>query len=201
MPPVILSLFVVNLVCFWLMGVLGDEFVRRFALWPGAGPELLPLPWSAPWQLLTYGFLHGGVGHIALNLFGLWMFGSDLERLWGGKRLLAVYLSSVLAGGLCQILITPLFGGAVGPVVGASGGVFGLMLAFAMVFPNRTVLLLIPPIPMPARVFVVLYASVELTLGVTGSSLGVAHFAHLGGMLGAWLAIQHARGRFPFDGR
>jgi membrane associated rhomboid family serine protease len=81
------------------------------------------------------------------------------------------------------------------PTIGASGGVFGLLLAFGLFFPHRTVMLLIPPVPLPAWLFVTLYGLLELTLGVTGTSQGVAHFAHLGGMLGGWLMIRSWRGK------
>jgi membrane associated rhomboid family serine protease len=89
-------------------------------------------------------------------------------------------------------------GGSPYPTVGASGGVYGLLLAFGVYFPHRRVLLLFPPIPMPARVFVLVFAVLELVFGVTGTAAGVAHFAHLGGMIGGWLMIQYRRGGFPF---
>ena len=91
------------------------------------------------------------------------------------------------------MLVGGLFGSGGGPVVGASAGVFGILLAYALVFPNRTIVPLIPPIPMPARVFVLLYAVLELVLGVTGTQAGVAHFAHLGGLLGGWLVYKYGR--------
>jgi membrane associated rhomboid family serine protease len=106
----------------------------------------------------------------------------------------------VLVAALAQLVVTGLLG-AQAPTVGASGGLFGLLIGFAMVFPRRKITPLIPPIPMPAPVFVALYGAVELTLGVTGSASGVAHFAHLGGLLGGWLMMRYWRGQLPFGRR
>ena len=107
---------------------------------------------------------------------------------------------SVATAGLAQLLVTAAMGSDA-PTVGASGGLFGLLVGFAMVFPNRKVTPLLPPIPMPAWLFVTLYGLLELWLGVTGSASGIAHFAHLGGLLGGWLTIRYWRGRFPFGPR
>ena len=135
--------------------------------------------------------------HLLVNMLALYMFGGDLERLWGPRRYLQLYFASIVSAGLMQMV----FQGATGqaaPTVGASGAVFGVLLGFAMYFPRRIIVPLIPPIPMPAPVFVGLYGALELYLGVTGTQEGVAHFAHLGGMLGAWLLIQFWRGKPPF---
>jgi len=199
LPPVTQSLIVANVAGFLLERMLGGRMIEWFALWPGAGPAALPL--ETPWQLVTYAFLHANLAHLAFNLFGLWMFGSDLERVWGGRRFFACFLCSVLAGGATQLAAGSMFGTGYGPVLGASGGVFGLLLAFAICFPRRQVMLLFPPIPMPAPLFVLVYALLELALGVTGTQAGVAHFAHLGGMLGGFLSLQFFRGRFPFGRR
>ena len=180
-------LIVANVLGFLLSLNAVETMFTLFALWP---PGQSGAPPFMPWQLVSYSFLHGGAGHLFFNMFALWMFGGDLERLWGPRRFAIVYFASVLAGALAQLAIGQLSGGPAVPVVGASGGVFGLLLAFAMVFPERRVMLLIPPIPMPARVFVTLYGLLELVLGVTGTQAGVAHFAHLGGMLGGWLAMR-----------
>jgi len=141
--------------------------------------------------------LHGSLEHIFFNMLGFWMFGSELERIWGAKRYMQFLLASVLAAAACQLLMSFL-GGWMAPTVGASGGLFGLLLAFAMMFPNRTIMPLFPPIPMKAKVFVAVYGGIELFLGVTGTSSGVAHFAHLGGMLGGWLTLRYWRGQAPF---
>ena len=190
MPPVTLALFVANVAVFLLQGSMGTELVLWFALWP---PGLEGGPGFEPWQLLTYGFLHGSFVHIAFNMFALYMFGSDIERLFGPRFFLWYYLACVVAAGLTHLLVTGLAGVAPEPVIGASGGMFGLLLAFGWFFPQRRVILIFPPIPMPARVFVTLYGAIELVLGVTGTQQGVAHFAHLGGMLGGWLMIEYRR--------
>jgi membrane associated rhomboid family serine protease len=153
-----------------------------------------------PWQVGTYAFLHGGVGHLFFNMLGLWMFGAELERVWGQKRFMQFYAASVLAAAVAQLLVTMLLG-SLAPTVGASGGLFGLLLAYAMMFPNRTIMPLFPPIPMKAKVFVALYGGLELLLGVTGSQSGVAHFAHLGGMVGGFLMMRYWRGQSPFGRR
>lgn len=193
MPPFTQALVIANVIVFLLEMQMGNALFQWFALWPGAGSGLASLPVLTPWQLVTYSFLHGGIMHLAFNMFALWMFGSELERVWGARRLAFAYFSSVVAGALAQLLVGGMFGPPGGPVVGASAGVFGILLAYALVFPNRRIVPLIPPIPMPARVFVLIYAGLELFLGVTGTQMGVAHFAHLGGLLGGWLAWKYWR--------
>ena len=182
LPPVTQALLLINVGVFCLQFLAGALVEQLFALWPiGFG--------FLPWQVLTYAFLHGSFSHLFFNMIGLWMFGSELERVWGPKRFLWFYLVSVLAAAITQLVVT-LFAPA--PTVGASGGIFGLLLAYAMLFPNRMIMLLIPPIPMKAKYFVAIFGGLELVMGFSRSS-GVAHFAHLGGMLGAWLLIRHWR--------
>ena len=149
-----------------------------------------------PWQPITYAFLHGDPMHLFFNMLGLWMFGGELENLWGQKRYLQMLLASVLAAAATQIVVM-LLGAGGGFTVGASGALFGLLLSFGMLFPNRIIVPLIPPIPMKARTFVAIFGGLELLLGVMGTGGNVAHFAHLGGMLGAWILIQHWRSGPP----
>ena len=194
MPPLTQALIIANVAVFLLERVLGNTITGWFALWPlGSGLFM-------PWQLGSYAFLHAGLTHLAFNMFGLWMFGGELERLWGPRRLALFYGISVLSAALAQLVVTSLVGSNV-PTIGASGGLFGLLIGFAMVFPRRTITPLLPPIPMPAWLFVTLYGLLELTLGVTGSASGVAHFAHLGGLLGGWLVMRYWRGQMPFGRR
>lgn len=147
------------------------------------------------WQIITYAFLHstGNFTHLLFNMLGLWMFGEEIERYVGPRRLLACYFASVVTAALSQLFIPILFGAPPAPTIGASGGVFGLLLAYAFLFPNRKVVPLIPPIPMPAWLFATIYAALELFLGVTGTLSGIAHFAHLGGMVGSFLVIMQWR--------
>lgn len=185
-PPVTRTILLANIAVFLLEIGLGPILVEPFALWP-LGPRF------AVWQPLSYGFLHEGATHLLFNMLGVYMFGGQLERVWGGRRFLIYYLTCILAAALAQIVTTTV-SGELYPTIGASGGVFGLLLAFAMLFPRQPILLLFPPIPLPAWIFVTLYGLLELVLGITGTAAGVAHFAHLGGMLGGYLLIRAWRG-------
>jgi membrane associated rhomboid family serine protease len=150
------------------------------------------------WQIVTYAFLHDtrSIYHLLFNMLALWMFGAEIERYVGPRRLLACYFASVVSAALTQLFVPALFGAPPAPTVGASGGVFGLLLAYALMFPHRKVIPLFPPIPMPAWLFATIFAGVELFLGVTGTLSGIAHFAHLGGMIGSALVVmQWRRGR------
>jgi membrane associated rhomboid family serine protease len=170
-------------------------FFCFFELLPGLAPwfELWPLNSGVfmPWQLLTYAFLHGSFTHLLFNMLGLWMFGGELERVWGPKRYTQILVASTLTAAIVQLVFTFVIGSR-SPTVGASGAIFGLLLSFGMLFPNRIIVPLIPPIPMKAKYFVAIFGGLELILGFNGAS-GVAHFAHLGGMLGAWLLIRSWR--------
>ena len=184
-PPATQTLIGLNVIAFALQAFLGGGLVDSLALWP-LGPQF------AAWQILTYGFLHGSLMHLLFNMFGLYMFGSDIEQVWGQRRYVIYYLTCVVTAAIAQLAVT-WFTGSFYPTVGASGGVFGLLLAFGMMFPRRVVVLLIPPVPMPAWLFVTLYGVIGLYLGITGSASGVAHFAHLGGMVGGYLMIRYWR--------
>ena len=125
-------------------------------------------------------------------MLNLWMFGTGIEQYVGPRRLLACYFASVVTAALTQLFVPALFGASLGPTIGASGGVFGLILAYAVMFPKRKVAVYFL-IPMPVWLFATLYAGIELYLGVTGTAAGVAHFAHLGGMVGSALVIMRWR--------
>jgi membrane associated rhomboid family serine protease len=196
LPPVTQGLLVANLAVYLLQFVFGDLLLVWFALWPfntpaGFGAGFLP------WQVLSYGFLHGSLLHIGFNMLALYMFGGQLEQVFGSRRFLVYYLGCVFSAALAQLAVSVLADGPPLPTVGASGGVFGLLLAYGLLFPRRTLMLLFPPIPMPAWLFVTLYGLLELYLGVSGTQAGVAHFAHLGGMLGGWILIRQWRRRPP----
>ncbi len=192
LPPATRALILVNIGVFLVQQVAGDLMVSLFALQPYGSPLF------HPWQLVTYAFLHGGyllrgeIAHIFFNMFALFMFGRSLEEYWGSRRFVVFYFVCVLAAAATQLVVQGASNTAE-PVIGASGGVFGLLLAFAWHFPRQRIILLFPPIPMPAWLFVTLYGVVELVLGVTGSQAGVAHFAHLGGMLGGALMLLYWR--------
>ena len=192
-PPATWALLITNGVVFLLEQVIGDPLFIWFGLWPLGGAPAAGTAGFLPWQLVTYSFLHGSLLHLFFNMFALYMFGSEIERVVGQRRYLAYYFTCVVTAAAAQLMVSAVSGGPAYPTVGASGGVFGLLLAFGMYFPRRTVMLLFPPIPMPAWLFVIVYGALELYLGVTGTQAGVAHFAHLGGMLGGYLMIRHWR--------
>lgn len=194
MPPITFALILLNVTVYVLGGFTGPDIVRTFALWPpGSGGAF------HVWQLVTYSFLHGSLLHLVFNMIAIWMFGAALERRWSDLRYLLTYLMSVVVAGMTQIAVSGYFLHASGPVIGASGGVFGLLLAYAMYFPNRIItFIFLPFVQMRARTFVLSYGAVELFLGVTNTTAGIAHFAHLGGLFGGWLSVQYFRGRGVF---
>jgi membrane associated rhomboid family serine protease len=180
MPPVTLNLLIANGVMFVI--IAGSEaLVVPLALWPLSGGFM-------PWQVVTYAFLHASFAHILFNMLGVYSFGADLERVWGSRRYLVYYFTCAIAAAVTQLVFSAVTGSP-NPTVGASGAVFGLLLAYAVLFPHRTVMLLFPPIPMKAPVFAVVFGILSLVLGVTGTANGIAHFAHLGGMAGGLLLL------------
>lgn len=185
--PVTFALIIANVAMFVLQQGYAEFALYRLALWP----------WSTPvfgvWQLVTYAFLHGSLMHLALNMFAMFMFGPEIENLLGRARFIFYYFVCVLGAATLHLLVSAMRSAEVVPTVGASGGVFGLLLAFGMAFPHRKLMLLFPPIPMPAWLFVSLYGLVELGLGITGTWQGVAHFAHLGGMVAGFLLLMYWR--------
>jgi membrane associated rhomboid family serine protease len=179
-PPAVLNILIANCVAFLATKLLSaDAIYELFALFP------VESPWFKIWQPVTYMFLHGDFSHLFFNMFALWMFGRGLEQDLGTKRFLVYYFTCGIGAGLVQLLAM----GHMGITIGASGAVFGLLLAFGMLHPNATIMLLIPPIPMKAKWFVIIYGLVELLFGVTGSYDSVAHYAHLGGMFWGWLLL------------
>jgi membrane associated rhomboid family serine protease len=192
MPPATQGIILANVAVFLLQQLAGDLMLGLFALWPLASGMF------HFWQLITYAFLHGNLAHIFLNMFALFMFGRGLEMYWGGRRFLIYYFVCVLSAAVTQLAVEGASGGAE-PVIGASGGVFGVLLAFAWYFPRQRLIVLPIPIPVPAWLFVTIYALIELFSGLTRTQQGVAHFAHLGGMLGGALCILYWRARHRFS--
>jgi membrane associated rhomboid family serine protease len=193
MPPATRTLILINVVMFLLEQLNPGSILHAFALWP------LHTSLFRPWQLITYGFLHDprNLAHIFFNMFALFMFGRALEQYWGGRRFVIYYLVCVIAAGLTQLIVQSA-GGLQEETIGASGGIFGVLLAFAWYFPRQRLFVIPIPIPIPAWLFVTGYALVELFFGVTGREQGVAHFAHLGGLLGGALCILYWRARHRF---
>lgn len=182
-PPAVKHLVIVNLLCFLALStpVIGNYLFHYGALWP------LGTPRFEVWQLVSYMFLHSGLGHIFFNLFALWIFGQAIENFWGTKRFTTYYFLTGIGAALIHMAI----GGGGAPTIGASGAVYGILLAFGMMFPDRYIMLLIPPIPIKAKYFVAIFGAVELFYGVTGTRSGIAHFAHLGGMIVGYLLIRY----------
>lgn len=194
-PPVIKTLLISNTII-WLLTdffpfsingqPINSVITQLFALWP----------WGTnfwPWQLVTYMFLHGGLGHLFFNMLALWMFGMELENLWGSKRFLTYYLVCGLGAGVANVIVPAILGEGA-PTVGASGAVFGVLVAFGMLFPDRPIYIYFL-LPIRAKYFVTGYILLELFYGVYGMQSGVAHFAHLGGAaVGFVLTMMTMRG-------
>lgn len=194
MPPIppitqFLMLACTAIFCLQNFTPLVDRF---FALFP------LESGYFLPWQLLTYAFLHGGVVHLFFNMLGLWMFGAELEMLWGRKRYLTFLAIGAIFGGVLFLIATALPEAGMTRLVGASGGLYALLVAAAMYFPDRTVMPLFPPIPMKMKVFVVVFGVLALVMSWNGD---LGSLAHLGGMLGGYLTIRYWRGLPPFGKR
>jgi membrane associated rhomboid family serine protease len=202
LSPVVNALLILNGGMFLLEMYAGGQLIGALALWPLAPSGAATFGTSAPhfqiWQLVTYSFLHGGLVHLLVNMYALWLFGTRMEYVWGSRAFALYYFVCVIGAGLIQLFVTTQAAaeGGIYPTIGASGGVFGLLLAFGMTFPNERLLLIIPPVPMKAKWFVMIYGAIELWAGVTGSLTGIAHFAHLGGMLFGFLLLLYWR-RYP----
>jgi membrane associated rhomboid family serine protease len=196
--PAVFALIAATVAAYLVQGASGDNFELVFALWPLQAASDGQVHFHV-WQIVTYAFLHDthNIKHILFNMLGVFMFGAPVERYVGGLKLYACYFAAVITAALTQLIVPPLMGAPAVPTVGASGGVFGLLLAYAVLFPQAKVALLLLPIPLPARVFATLYAAFELFLGVTGTQSGVAHFAHLGGLVGAALVLVAWRRQLP----
>jgi membrane associated rhomboid family serine protease len=199
-PPVVKTLLISNVAVFLL-----TDFVSMFRI---QGEPLaaiiktyLPLyplgDGFQIWQLGTYMFMHGSLLHLVFNMFALWMFGMDLENDWGTRKFLSYYLLCGVGAGLSTLLIGPLFG-SVGPTVGASGAIYGVLIAFGMMYPDRPIFLYFL-LPIRARYFVMIYILLELYAGVTGSNDGIAHFAHLGGAAVGFIYLMIDQRRMPFQ--
>lgn len=204
-PPVLKNILIINVAVFaltaFILPIISSAgfpirgwFYAFFALQP-LSANIIDLNFSSgpmflPWQLISYQFMHGGFFHLFFNLFALWMFGSELENQWGSKKFLIFYLLSGIGAGITQLVVAPLVG-QVGPTVGASGSVYGILLAFGLTHPNRPIFMFPLFIPIPAKYFVLIFTGAELLFGVSNSGSGIAHFAHLGGALAGFLLLKY----------
>jgi len=170
-PPVSIGIIVACAILFF------SQFMPvSMALWPLESGRF------APWQLLSYALLHGGFNHIFFNMFAIWMFGLPIERTWGSKRFALYFVVCVIGAAITQLVVQQASGDFY-PTIGASGAVFGLLLAYGVTWPENRIFLIFLPVPIKAKWFVLIYGGVELMFGVTGSLQQIAHFAHLGGLL------------------
>jgi len=197
-PTVTKNLVAINILMFIATLVNENFMVANFAMFYPASP------FFKPWQILTHMFMHGGFWHIFFNMYSLLMFGSILERSLGPKKYLIfyfvtglgavalhtgvewlqarVFIANGIAKAYQQLLVTP--------TLGASGAIYGVLIGFAMLYPQARLTLIFPPIPMTAKWLVIIFAAIELFSGINGIQESVAHFAHLGGMLFGWLLIR-----------
>ncbi|HKJ80452.1 MAG TPA: rhomboid family intramembrane serine protease [Ignavibacteriaceae bacterium] len=193
-PPVLKNLLIINGVVFLIQMLgqnllIGDMTIENYLI---KYFSLIPIGYGfLPWQLITYQFMHGGFGHIFFNMFALWMFGVEIENLWGSKKFLIFYLSCGVAAGLAQLFITPMLSEAVAPTIGASGAIFGVLIAFAMLFPERYIYLYFF-IPVKAKYLIAFMILIEF-FAVDSASSNVAHLAHLGGALAGFIYIMYDR--------
>ena len=215
-PPVVKNLIIINCLFFMAEAILphglGDLLIDKLGLYYW-GSEHFRL-----YQVVTHMFLHGGFSHLLMNMFALWMFGRTLEYTLGSKRFLTYYMVTGIGAGLLQMAVgwieiarlqaiaqemgglTPYMQSVIMQranvlTIGASGAVFGVLLAFGMMYPNSIIMLLIPPIPIKAKYFVIGYGVIELLLGVVGSRSGIAHFAHVGGMIFGFFLLYYWKKR------
>jgi len=205
--PVTRALLIANVVVFLFQSFLGEAITLPFLQWPldftGAASDYARYAFM-PWQPLTSGFMHAGLTHLLFNMLALWMFGSPLEATWGEKRFTTYYFVCLIGANLCQLLVSSWMlasGGPAVPSLGASGAVFGLLLGYGMLFPNQRMIVFPIPMEIRARTLVIIYGALTLLFGITGMQSGVAHFAHLGGMIFGWLMIRYWRGQPPFGKR
>ena len=192
--PAVKLLLITNVVLFFMNMIVGDAMTLRLGLSPQAVFEQMAL-----WQPVTYMFLHstGGIGHILFNMLALWMFGTELERTWGTRFFTKYYFITGI-GAAATTMALGWFSDSVyySITVGASGAIYGLLVAYAIYFPHRTIYYIIFPIP--ARVFVIIAGAIAFLSSMSGPGGGVAHAAHLGGLVVGYLYLKGLRLR-PLD--
>lgn len=199
LPPVVKNLIEINVIILIGTWLIGDTMYEKFSLFA------FESPFFRPYQLLTHMFMHGNFWHLFFNMYTLMIFGVALERIWGSKKFLLFYIVTGLGAALCHNLVLHFqisslvnAGGIAAaqrimsiPTVGASGAIYGVLLGYGMLYPNSVLQLIFPPVALKAKWFVVIFAAIELLTGFLGTSDGIAHFAHLGGMLFALILILY----------
>ncbi len=209
-PPAVKNIIIINILLMVMTFLDEQDMFRNFALFYPSSP------FFKPWQIITHMFMHGGFWHIFFNMYTLFIFGSVLERVWGTKKFLIFYFVTGIGAALLhtgvqfiesQIYMSQMAEGSqqaaaayqalkYTPTVGASGAIYGVLIGYAMLFPDSYLTLVFPPVSLKAKWLVLIFAAIELFTGITSIrniSLGggIAHFAHLGGMLFGWLLILY----------
>jgi membrane associated rhomboid family serine protease len=191
-PEITKNILIINVIVFFAMEFFGYKgwFISKLSLFHYSSE------YFRPWQLLTHMFMHGNLTHILFNMFGVWMFGSRLEQVWGPKRYINFYLLTGLGAALLHLLVLTfeINAGLASPdmpTVGASGALFGILVGFAMYWPNTELFIMFIPIPIKAKWLVIGYAAFELFMGLSGFQSGIAHFAHLGGALVGFILVKY----------
>lgn len=191
--PIVKHFIIINVIMFALTLLAENFMLEKFALF------YFNSPFFKPYQLISYIFMHGGFMHILFNMYSLYIFGSVLESVWGGKKFFIYYMVTGIGAALFHLFITYLriengvldpYLAALIPMVGASGAIYGLLLAYGVLFPNNVLTLFFPPVSLKAKYMVFVFGGLEFLLGVGGSGDGVAHFAHLGGMLFGFVILM-----------
>lgn len=205
MPAAVKNIIIINVLVYLMTSLKGNFMYENFALFYPTSPFF---HW---WQPLTHMFMHGGFWHIFFNMYTLFIFGSVLERVWGTKKFLIYYFVTGLGAaavhtGVEWIQMTHWMSQAaegsiaaqasihalkMTPTVGASGAIYGLLMGYAMLYPDAIMSLIFPPISMKAKWFVLIFAAIELFTGVTGTGGGIAHFAHLGGLIFGFILLMY----------
>ena len=197
--PVVKNLLIINVIMYLATVLIGDSMYEKFSLFYFSSPLF------KPYQLVSHMFMHGSFTHIFFNMYTLFMFGNVLERVWGGQKFLFYYFVTGIGAALLHLGVAYLQlqgyisnGNFMGvqsimltPTVGASGAIYGLLLAYGMLFPNNIMQLIFPPVALKAKWFVIIFGALELLLGLSGRGGNIAHFAHLGGMIFGYFLIMY----------
>ena len=193
-PKAVKHIIIINLLMLVLTYLNNPLMSKWFALNP------ISFLWK-PWQLVTYMFMHGGFGHLFFNMYTLFIFGSVLENVWGTKKFLTFYFVTGIGAALVNIGVQYLTG-SFALTVGASGAIYGILMGYAMLYPDSMLTLILPPVSMKAKWFVLIFAGIELLLGISNNPAdNVAHFAHLGGLVFAFLLLMFWKKRRRLYGR
>ena len=193
-PKAVKHIILINVLMLVLTYLNNPLMSKWFALNP------ISFIWK-PWQLVTYMFMHGGFGHLFFNMYTLFIFGSVLENVWGTKKFLTFYFVTGIGAALVNIGVQYLTG-SFALTVGASGAIYGILMGYAMLYPDSMLTLIFPPVSMKAKWFVLIFAGIELLLGISNNPAdNVAHFAHLGGLIFAFLLIMFWKKKHRLYGR